>query len=129
MVIHFGFKQFLFQIFLVASFNLVAIPDILCYSSLCLRTPIPHRSVCPLDFALLTEYGSATRQKRRRSTCGILVTFTQNNSHDQTCRHFLETVAVCIHALVDAFLQGKIAHTLAAVSGMAGCQQQALSCK
>jgi hypothetical protein len=54
MVIHFGLKQFLFQIFLVASFNLVTIPDILCYLPLCLRTPIPHCSVCPLDFALST---------------------------------------------------------------------------
>ncbi len=57
MVIHFDLKQSLFQIFLVASFNLVAIPDILCYLSLCLRTPIPHSSVCPLDFALSTGYG------------------------------------------------------------------------
>jgi hypothetical protein len=90
MVIQFGFKQFLLQIFLVASFNLVAIPDILCYSSLCLRTPIPHRSVCPLDFALSTGYGSATRHKRRGSTCEILVTFTQNNSHDQHVDIFLK---------------------------------------
>jgi hypothetical protein len=75
---------------LVASFTLVAIPDILCYSSLCLRTPIPHRSVCPLHFALLTGYRSATRHKRRRSTCEILGTFTQNNSHDQHVGIFLK---------------------------------------
>jgi len=60
-----GLKQFLFQIYLVASFNLVAIPDILCYLSLCLRTPIPHHSVCPLDFALLTGYGSATKTQKK----------------------------------------------------------------
>ncbi len=55
MVIHFGLKQFLFQIFLVASFNLFAIPDILCYF-----VTLPQNSnstqlslstwLCPLDW-------------------------------------------------------------------------------